>query len=273
MSAAGYPACDHLVLERDGGWLTVWINRPEVKNALSQAVFEELLAVSQVAREDAQLRGITIRGKGGIFSAGGDLTMFRDIFQGADVKAAIVAESSAFFGDVYAAIDTLPQVVVAAVEGAAIAGGLGLVAVADIAIVTDDARFAMTETTLGIPPAQIAPYVVRAIGVKAARRLMLSASRFSGVEAVALGIADQHVADAAALDRAEAEVRAQVMRCAPRANAVTKALIMRDAAVDAATISCAAAAYADCMLSPEGREGVSAFFEKRKPAWAESPGG
>lgn len=263
------PPTQHLLCERDGDWLTVWINRPEVKNALSTEVFAELLAVSEAARSDATLRGITLRGKGGTFSAGGDLRMFRDIFQGEDIDPAEVAASSRFFGDVYRAIDTLPQVVVVLVEGAAIAGGLGLVCVADIAVVTADARFALTETTLGIPPAQIAPLIVRAIGPKAARRLMLSASRFDGTQAVALGIADRAVADAAALDAAESDIRDAVLKCGPRANAVTKALLLAPPADDATVIARAAEAYAECMLGDEGREGVAAFFGKRRPRWAE----
>lgn len=270
MSSIDLPETQYLLCERDGDWLTVWINRPEVRNALSTAVFAELSAVSEAARSDSTLRGITLRGKGGIFSAGGDLRMFRDVFQGADVDPAEIAASSRLFGEVYRAIDTLPQVVVVLVEGAAIAGGLGLVCVADIVIVTATARFALTETTLGIPPAQIAPLIARATGLKTARRLMLSAARFSGVEAVALGIADRVVADAAALDSAEAEVRDAVLKCAPHANAVTKALLIAPIADDATTIARAAQAYTECMLSDEGREGVASFFGKRLPRWAES---
>lgn len=267
MTGPALPETQFLLCERDDAWLTVWINRPEVKNALSQEVFAELLAICDTVRRDDTLRGITLRGKGGTFSAGGDLRMFRDIFQGVDIDPASVAASSRFFGHVYRAIDTLPQVVVALVEGAAVAGGLGLMCVADVAIVTADTKFAMTETMLGISPAQIAPLVVRAVGIKAARRLMLTAARFSGAEAVALGLADQVVNDPLELAAAEGAIRCAVLRCAPQANAVTKALLLAPALDDDATIARAADAYTGCMLGPEGREGVAAFFDKRRPFW------
>ncbi len=169
MKTPALPLTRHLLCEPSQGWLTVWINRPEVKNALSNEVFEEFRSLAAALRTDLSIRGVTLRGKGGVFSAGGDLQMFRDIFQGADVDPAEVVRSSRMYGEIYREIDTLPQVVLALVEGAAIAGGLGLACVADVTIVTRSARFALTETTLGIPPAQIAPLIVRAIGPKAAR--------------------------------------------------------------------------------------------------------
>lgn len=267
------PETRFLACERSGAWVTVWIDRPEVKNALSLEAFEELRDVFSAIRDDEGVRGVTLRGRGGTFSAGGDLKMFRDLFQG-DLGAEEIARSSRFFAEVYRLIDAMPQFVLMLVEGAAIAGGLGLVCVADFAVVTKDARFAMTETTLGIPPAQIAPLVVRAIGRKAARRLMLTASRFGGEEAARLGLADLAVEDGAALAAAEAAIRARVMQCAPGANAATKRLLLEVGAVDdAAFVERAARAYADCMLSAEGREGVAAFFGKRPPAWAAEQGG
>lgn len=263
------PKTAFLLCDRTDSWLTVWLNRPEARNALSNAVFQELEAVFLAAREDVSLRGITVRGKGGVFSAGGDLRMFRELFQGVAVESEDVAESSRYYGRVYRLIDSMPQFVLMLVEGAAIAGGLGLVCAADMVAVTADARFALTETTLGIPPAQIAPLIVRAVGLKTARRLMLTASRLDGEEAVRLGLADRLAADAAGLDEIEAQIRTQVLRCAPHANAVTKALLLGQAGLDdAEIIERAARAYTDCMLGAEGREGVSAFFEKRPPVWA-----
>jgi len=154
------------------------------------------------------------------------------------------------------------------VEGAAIGGGLGLLCAADIVAVTESAQFAMTETTLGIPPAQIAPYVARRIGLPVARRLMLTAARFDGAQAGRLGLADEVVDSAQALADAEQRVRAQVLRCAPGANAVTKEILLRATRLDDEALrQFAADRFAACMLSEEGREGVAAFIEKRKPKW------
>lgn len=269
MSQGSLPKTHYLICERDDGWLTVWLNRPDVRNALSNEMFGEIRAVITAIRSDETIRGVTFRGKGGIFSAGGDLKMFSDIFQGAGVSPESVARSSRLYGEIYREIETLPQFVMALVEGAAIAGGLGIVCAADMAIVARDAKFALTETTLGIPPAQIAPLIVRAIGAKAARRLMLTASRFDGEEAGRLGLADMVVDDARGLDAAEVEIRKRVLRCAPQANARTKHLALAVGSMDErAFIDKAAKAYTECMLSDEGREGIASFFDKRRPSWA-----
>lgn len=266
---SAFPEMRFLTCEQTGAWVSVWINRPEVKNALSAEVFEELRALFLAMRGDPTIRGVTLRGKGGTFSAGGDLKMFRDLFQGDEIEAADIVRSSRLFAEVYRLVDAAPHFVLVLVEGAAIAGGLGLVCVADAAVVTRDARFSMTETTLGIPPAQIAPLVVRAIGRKAARRLMLTASRFDGEEAARLGLADLVVDDADGLTTAEAAIRARVMSCAPGANAATKKLLREVGEIsDGTFVDLAADIYADCMLGAEGREGVAAFFEKRPPFWA-----
>lgn len=149
------------------------------------------------------------------------------------------------------------------------AGGLGMVCTGDVVAVTADAKFAMTETTLGIPPAQIAPFVAQRLGLRIARRLMLTAARFDGTDAGRLGLADHVVADAAGLEAVEAGLRAQVMRCAPGANAVTKEILLATRHLDReAMLDFAASGFARCMLGEEGREGVAAFLEKRRPSWS-----
>jgi isohexenylglutaconyl-CoA hydratase len=141
--------------------------------------------------------------------------------------------------------------------------------VGDITIVTREARFRLSETSLGIPPAQIAPFVTERVGLTQARRLMLTGARFQGEEAVRYGIGHILAEDAADMESKCAEVLAQIALCAPGANAVTKGIIFettrrpRHEALDFA-----AAGFARCMLSEEGREGVAAFVEKRQPGWA-----
>jgi isohexenylglutaconyl-CoA hydratase len=221
-------------------------------------------------RDDRAVRGITLRGKGGVFCAGGDLKGFKANYQGGAQSVEHVAASSRAAGEMFDLINEMPQVVVMLVEGAAIAGGLGMVCTGDVVAVTRDAKFSMTETTLGIPPAQIAPFVAQRLGLRTARRLMLTAARFDGAEAGRLGLADHVADDVAGLEEVEADVKSQVMRCAPGANAATKEIVLATRHLDRNDmLDLAARGFATCMLSDEGREGVASFLEKRKPAWAE----
>lgn len=264
------PETKTLLLELANGWLTIWFNTPANRNALSAELTGELTLVLESVREDRSVRGITLRGKGGIFCAGGDLKGFKSGMQGGGADHASVAKASRAGGEMFNLVNTMPQVVVVLVEGAAMAGGLGLVCCADVVAVTKDARFALTETTLGIPPAQIAPYVVQRLGLSVARRLMLTAARFKSEEAGIIGLADHVADDAAGLDAFEAEIRASVMRCAPGANAATKHIVLATQHLGTdEMMDLAADEFATCMLSNEAREGIAAFIEKRKPNWTE----
>jgi len=196
--------------------------------------------------------------------------MTGDASAGSQSRRAEIASVSRQAGELFWLLAEMPQVVLVLVEGAAMAGGFGIVCTGDIVATTGDAKFALTETTLGIAPAQITPFVVQRLGLRVARRLMLTAARFDGVEAGRLGLADYVLEDAAALDRTEDDVREQVKRCAPGANAVTKRLVLaaqsrsKDEILDMA-----GDAFADCLLGDEGREGIESFLGKRKPRWAE----
>ena len=138
------PEAENLVLDQDDGWLTIWFNRPESRNALAQEMTNELVAVLAAVRDDRSVRGITIRGKGGWFCAGGDLKSFKSSFQGGEQNVADIAKASRAAGEMFDLINEMPQVVVILVEGAAMAGGLGMVCTAEIVAVKRDARFAMT---------------------------------------------------------------------------------------------------------------------------------
>ena len=264
------PKTENILLEQDAGWLTIWFNRPDNRNALSKELTTELKEVLNAVRDKMNIRGVTLRGKGGVFCAGGDLKGFKNNYQGGSQTVEDVAAASRQGGQMFDLINELPQVVLILVEGAAIAGGLGMVCCADAVAVTKDARFAMTETAIGIPPAQIAPFVAQRLGLRIARRLMVTASRFDGEEAHRLGLADYVVDDAAGLDQIEADMKKQVRRCAPGANAVTKAIVLATRHLNREQqLDFAAKGFAECMLSDEGREGVASFIEKRKPIWAE----
>ena len=263
------PATKALILEPRGSVLTIWLNRPEARNALSAEMVDELGAVLDAIRADRSLRTIILRGKGGFFCAGGDIKGFKSDLQGGAPDRDEVARGNRSFGDLMIKLNEQPQTVIILVEGAAIGGGLGLACVGDVTIVTRDARFRLSETSLRIPPAQIAPFVTERVGLTQARRLMLTGARFQGAEAVQYGIGHILAQDTADMEAKCAEVLEQIALCAPGANAVTKGIVFettrrpRPEALDFASRG-----FADCMLSEEGREGVAAFVEKRKPKWA-----
>lgn len=263
------PETNDLMLERTGSVLTLWFNRVEAKNSLSGEMVEELYAVLEAIEDDRSIRTLVIRGKGGIFCAGGDIKGFKSDMQGSESQEELVARGNRRFGDIMIKLNELPQVVIMLVEGAAIGGGLGLCCVGDVTIVTRDAKFRLSETSLGIPPAQIAPFVTERVGLTQARRLMLTGARFKGEEAVHYGIGHILAENSEDLDAKCAEVLEQIAQCAPGANAVTKAIVFEATRKPRAeTLDFAAQGFARCMLSDEGREGVTAFVEKRKPNWA-----
>ncbi len=214
-------------LERQHDWLTIWLNRPDSRNALSSEMIGELREALEAVADDRALRGLTLRGRGGVFCAGADLKAFEAMARGELSDADAVARMNLAAGQLFERIETLPQVVLVLVEGAAMAGGLGIACCADVVAVAPQAKFALTETTLGIPPAQIAPYVVDRLGLRTARRLMLTAARFDGAEAASLGARRlRRERDGSRSRRSRPACAAQVRRCAPGANAVTKEIVL-----------------------------------------------
>ncbi len=263
------PATDTLDLELDGEWLTVWFNEPEKRNPLTEERAGEIRVLCAALEGRRDIRGVTFRGRGGIFCAGGDLKAFKSVFQGKGSREDVIAMSLGA-GEMLDAVNNLEQVTVMAIEGAAMAGGFGLACAGDVVIARSDARFALTETTIGLSPAQIAPFVIARLGARAARRLMLTAASFDGTSAVAFGLADETVDDEAALNAALAAVIRQVLRCAPGAVADTKRLLLDLPGLGRKEQRhMAAENFANRMMSEEGREGVASFVEKRKPRWAE----
>ena len=252
------------------GWLTIAFNRPAARNALSHEMSTALTATLLAVRGERSVRGITFKGRGNIFCAGGDLKEFANALTPgpADEKRANIIAMNKAGGELFALVDTIPQFTLALIEGAAIAGGLGLACCVDNVAVTKDAKSSLTETQLGIIPAQIAPYVVRRFGICNARRLMLTGARFKGEEAKSLGLADHVAAGAEQLSNYEAQIRRQVLTCGPNANALTKHLLHEMETLSAEQMQAfAAEQFATAMTSEEAREGLSAFIAKRKPSW------
>lgn len=263
----GIPQSDILDTELDDGWLTLTMRDPARRNALSEGMVDALSTTLGAVATDRNVRGITLKGSGGIFCSGGDLKGMGARIMAGDREAIVAMSERA--GQLFTQINEQPQFVMAAIDGPAMAGGLGLACCADLVAVTATARFALTETRLGIPPAQITPFVVARIGVPAARRLILTGSSFDGHEAGNIGLADHVAADPVSLERFESDVRQAVLQAAPEALAASKRIILESGqGAPAALMRGAAEAFADCLLSDEGREGIASFVEKRKPRWA-----
>lgn len=269
------PASKTLLLRRDGSRLHITLNRPEAKNALSGEVVQELLKVVEFLENAADIGAVVLRGAGGTFCAGGDIKGFMAQFNSAPPKPGDkdpVAVQNRRFGAFLARFDSLPQTIVVVVEGAAFGGGLGLASIGDVAICIADARFAMSETGLGIVPAQIAPFVAARVGVSQARRLALTGERFDGREAWRIGLVHHLCEDRSALETTLLRVLGEIGRCAPSANTATKRLLLasRTTPLDA-LLDQAADAFAAALRGAEGREGVTAFIERRLAAWVDKP--
>jgi methylglutaconyl-CoA hydratase len=256
-----------VLLVEPGPVTTIRLNRPDVRNALDEALIDALAGWAGSVPQDGTIRAVVLRGNGSVFCAGADLAWMRRVAAHTHEENLNDARRAA---RMFHALDTLPVPLVAGVQGAALGGGAGLVAVCDIVIAAENAVLGFPETTLGIVPATISPYIVRKIGLSAARRFCLSGARFPAAEACRIGLVHEIVPEAdldAALERRVAEFA----RAAPSAIAATKRLL---AAVDGRApddvLSLTADALASQRGSAEGQEGIRAFLEKRLPAWAPS---
>ncbi|MCY1527861.1 putative enoyl-CoA hydratase [compost metagenome] len=252
--------------------LHVTLNRPDSRNAMSLAMVQELRAVLAAVGNDRSVRALVLRGAGGHFCAGGDIKDMAGIrASGARSKGVdAYRELNRAFGSLLEEAQNAPLVLVAVLEGAVLGGGFGLACVSDIAIAHSGAKFGMPETTLGILPAQIAPFVAKRIGLTQARRLALTAARFDGAEAGRLGLVHFCEADDAGVAERLALVLKQVRQCAPQANAATKALLLATETEPLdAVLDHAAELFAVAVTGEEGAEGTMAFVQKRAPRWAQ----
>lgn len=268
-------------VERAGHALRITLDRPKACNAMSLEMVDALIDTFEGLRGDRGVRAVVIRGAGGHFCAGGDIKDMAAARQaagaaeaGAGAGADPIAAVNRRFGDLLVAAQGLDQVLIAALEGVVLGGGFGLACVADVAVATASARFAMPEVTLGLPPAQIALFVARRIGISQTRRLALTAARLDGDEAHRIGLVHEVVADADALSARVEALLQDLRRCAPGALAVTRRMLHDLAAgADARPLDRrldeAAAAFSAAVRGPEGLAGTLAFVQKQSPPWAE----
>ncbi|WP_460145175.1 enoyl-CoA hydratase/isomerase family protein [Pseudomonas sp. S2_A02] len=260
------PVCQTLLLERHNGVLHITLNRPDSRNAMSLQMVAELRAVLAAVRDDRQVRALVIGGAGGHFCAGADI---KDMANARAQGATAYRKLNRAFGALLEETQHAPQVVISVLQGAVLGGGFGLACVSDIAMADHQAQFGLPETSLGLLPAQIAPFVVQRIGLTQARRLALTAARFDGNQARRMGLVHFVEHDPQALAERLDEVLAHVLCCAPGANAATKKLLLASAVqLSDGLLDQAAEWFSEAVTGDEGVEGTMAFVQKRKPGWA-----
>jgi methylglutaconyl-CoA hydratase len=247
------------------GVALVALARPEVHNAFDEVLVAELTATLERLDRDASVRAVVLMGQGRSFCAGADLTWMRKMAgYGHDEN---VADARAL-AEMLRTLAHLAKPTIARVHGAALGGGVGLVACCDIAVATQQATFALSEAKLGLVPATISPYVIEAIGARHARRYFLTAERFTAAEAYRIGLVHDIVVDEE-LDARVNEILGHLLIAGPCAQAEAKALIRGVAhrRIDDELIAGTAECIAVVRASAEAREGVSAFLSKRAPEW------
>ncbi len=264
-----------LALAQEGAVLHVTLNRPEVRNAMSLLMVAELrLALAEaeasVGSEHA-VRVLVLRGSGGHFCAGADVKDMAAArmraMQSSDGSDAM-AEANAQFGELCSAYARAPLALVAVLQGTVMGGGVGLACVADIALAEDTAVFRLPETSMGVVPAQIAPFLVERLGYSQAKRLAVTGGKLDAAAALQIGLVHA-VTNSQTLEQALIAILRDILACAPQALAATKALMSRARHHDAQQLVMEAArVFSQSAASAEGLEGIAAFMQKRKPKWA-----
>lgn len=242
--------------------------RPDKHNALSSRMIAEVTQAAGVLAADADVRVVVLAAAGNSFCAGGDLGWMQDQMQADGITRATEARKLA---DMLGALNALPKPLIGRVQGQAFGGGVGMMAVCDVAIGVDHARFGLTETRLGLIPATIGPYVLARMGEAMARRVFMSARVFAAPEAVTLGL----LARAVPVEDLDAAIEAEVapyLACAPAAVARAKALARHlGSGIAEDAVAHSVSELVACWESPEAQEGIAAFFQKRRPSWASQP--
>lgn len=247
------------------GVASVTLNRPQIRNAFDDALISELTGAFRTLGADDNVRAVVLTGAGTAFSAGGDINWMKRM-AGYD-EAQNVADAMGL-AEMLRTLNELPKPVVARVNGAAFAGGIGLVACCDIAVAAEEAMFAVSEVRVGLVPATIAPYLVAAIGPRAARRYCLTGESFSAAEAIRLGLVHK-IAPLPALDEEVEKILSSLLDGGPLSQARAKRMIAEVAGrpVTQALMAHTSRTIAEARASDEGREGLAAFLEKRKPGF------
>jgi len=250
------------------GIAIVTLNRPDKHNAFNALVVDELADAFETLRGEDHLRMVILRGAGASFSAGADLKWME---AAADYTREENEQDAFALAEMLRKLYDLPQMTCALVQGAAMGGGAGLVAACDVAVALKSAVFRFSEVRLGLTPATISPFVIEAIGPRWAKALFVTGERFDGAFAHQIGLVQYTAEDEAELAALEEDISKMMFDTAPGAVADAKALVhdVTGAVINAGLSHDTARRIAARRASPEGREGLAAFLEKRKPSWAE----
>lgn len=256
---------DNLTVEKRDLVAIVTLNRPEVRNAFDDVLIANLTRILLELEKDDAVRAVVLAGAGSAFCAGADLNWMRRMAGYGYEQNLADAQALA---QMLKTLDRMRKPTLARVHGPAFAGGVGLVAACDIAIGAPEAKFCLSEAKLGLSPATISPYVVRAMGERTARRYFLTAEVFDAAEACRVGLLTA-VSPSEKLDGEIDKILGHLAQGGPLALAKIKDLIrtVSSGPVDDAMIADTAARIAEIRVSPEGREGIASFLEKRKPSW------
>jgi methylglutaconyl-CoA hydratase len=255
----------YLQIKHEGGIATVTLDRADVRNAFNDEVIAELGTAFRGLGLRDDVRCIVLAANGPAFCAGADLHWMKRM--AGYTYEENLADATAL-AEMLRVIYECPKPIIARVQGDVYAGGTGLVAACDIAVSVDTANYCLSETRLGLIPATISPYVIRAMGARAAHRYFLTAERFNAAEAHRIGLVHE-VVNAAGLDAKVAEIAQALVSAGPAAVKASKALVQDVAGrdIDEALIARTVKGIADIRVSDEGREGIQSFLNKRKPGW------
>ena len=256
----------NLEIEQQGAVRRLWLNRPQVRNAFNDELIVEIAAAFADIEAATDTRVVVVAARGPAFCAGADLNWMRAM---AGLGHADNHNDALKVARMFNAVHAGSKPVIACVQGDAFGGGVGLVAACDLAVCVDSASFILSEVKLGIVAATISPHLVRAMGARQAARYMLTAEKFSATQARELGLVHEVVAAAALESQVESLVNS-LLAGSPAALAATKRLLadVVETPVDDVLLAATAKCIADARVSPEGREGIAAFLEKRAPSWA-----
>jgi len=248
-----------------GGVQTITLSRPDVRNAFNDEVIAELKNAFLAVAQDPAVRCVVLAAEGPAFCAGADLNWMRRM---ADYTRNENLADAGELAAMLCAIYECPKPTIARVQGDVYAGGMGLVAACDMAVSVDTANYCLSEVKLGLIPATISPYVIRAMGARAAHRYFLTAERFGAFEAHRIGLVHE-VVNADALDAKVAELTHALVSASPNAVRACKKLVqdVADREINDALVAHTVAGIADIRASSEGKEGVQSFLQKRKPNW------
>ena len=254
-----------LTLQVDGAVATITLTQPDIRNAFSDEVIAEITAAFRTAGERPDVRAIVLAAQGPAFCAGANLNWMRRM---ADYTREENIQDAGLLAEMLRVIYECPKPTIARVQGDVYAGGVGLVACCDIAISADTVHYCLSETKIGLIPATISPYVIRAMGARAAHRYFLTAERFNAAEAFRIGFVHEVVAHDQ-LDAKVGEVLKALLGASPNAVQAAKKLVqdVAEREINAELIAKTVEGIADIRSSEEGREGVQAFLAKRKPSW------